>query len=41
MKFAGLMSHKRNPSDEIAAQRRLSHSEMQPKTGFFGTMWNR
>lgn len=40
-KFASLMQHKRNPADEAAQQRRLSHSEMQPKAGFFGSMWNR
>jgi len=35
------MQHKRNPADEAAQQRRLSLSEMQPKSGFFGNMWNR
>ena len=40
-KFASLMQHKRNPADEAAQQRRLSLSEMQPKSGFFGNMWNR
>jgi len=40
-KFASLMQHKRNPDNEAAQQRRLSHSEMQPKSGFFGSMWNR
>lgn len=40
-KFATLMQQKRNPTDDAATQRRLSHSDMQPKAGFFGNMWNR
>lgn len=41
VQFASLMQHKRNPSDDAGTQRRLSASEMQPKAGFFGSMWNR
>jgi len=41
LKFASLMQQKRNPADEAAQQRRLSQSEMQPKAGFLGNMWNR
>jgi len=38
--FANLTNMKRDPNNEAAAARRLSHSDQHAKPGVLGGMWN-